>query len=196
MLLKPSGKAPGACWAQDLKVAQGPGGQMAGDEQLWQKQQSLPPSSALSLPRGRSAQKYRLSRVSRTMVHTCPSIPHLDKGLWGEADGVTIIPRELGPTVIKATHLHTNQLLILSIPKVRFGQAAPIGVYSLLREDRVTSMGGRRLCSLHFRPGSALQHLSLQTGFQSSPEFQNPMRLFNSVTSLLPKLRVCWGRGT
>lgn len=55
-------------------------------------------------------------------------------------------------------------------------------------------MGGRRPPHphphprrLHFRPGSTLQHLSLQTGFQSSLELQNLMSLFNFVTSLLPK---------
>lgn len=42
----------------------------------------------------------------------------------------------------------------------------------------------------------ALQHLRLQARFQSSLQLQNPMTLFNFVTSLLPQLVLVLGEGT
>lgn len=41
-----------------------------------------------------------------------------------------------------------------------------------------------------------LQHPGLQAWFQSSLQLQNPTRLFNFATSLLPKLVLVLGEGT
>lgn len=143
--------------------------------------------------------KNRLGSISRTTVHTLP-IRHSNKGLWGGEDRATVITaRE-----IRAYSHQRNPLPYPFHPQSKSWSCSNHRrhFYSSLRKEGVTS-GRHPLGTLHFQPGSILQqHLSLQTKFQSSLELQNPMRLFNFVTSLLPKLCVCvhvcvcWGRGT
>lgn len=129
------------------------------------------PTSALPLPRRRSAQKYRLGRVSRTPVHILPIKGPQIKGCEVGRTGPPSLQEELrayshqGNPPPHPCHPQ-SKIWLCSSHRSHFS--------SLSRKEGVTSRRKTSCGGLHFQAGSALQHLHLQTQWQRSLELQNP----------------------